>query len=53
MPRPARRPWSIKLPPGGSRRLKLYVELAASTHVDRGHGPANAGTAGLGAQVSW
>lgn len=36
-----------------SRRLKLYVKLGASTHVDRGYGHTGAGSAGLGAQYSW
>lgn len=42
-----------KVVQGGSRRLKLYAKLGASTHVDRGYGHANAGSAGLGAQYSW
>jgi hypothetical protein len=42
-----------QLPLDGSRRLELYVELGASTHVDRGYGHARAGSAGLGAQDSW
>lgn len=42
-----------KLATGGSRRLKLYVKLGASTHVTRGYDHINAGSAGLGAQYSW
>jgi hypothetical protein len=38
---------------GGSQRLKLYVKLGASTHVDAHYTHANAGSAGLGAQYSW
>lgn len=42
-----------KLALDGSRRLKLYAKLGASTHVDTEYAHANAGSAGVGAQYSW
>ena len=42
-----------KLALDGSQRLKLYLKLAASTHVDETYDHANSGSAGLGGQYTW
>lgn len=42
-----------KLALDGSQRLKLYVKLGASTHVDESYDHANSGSAGLGGQYTW
>jgi hypothetical protein len=42
-----------KLALDGSQRLKLYVKLGATTHVDQSYDHANSGSAGLGGQYTW